>query len=426
MNIAIQHGHLIDPAQQRDGIHDVFISDGHIAAIDTAPDGFIADRTIDAKGLLVCPGFINISNHFSLTEAQPVASLLSEAKAAICNGITALCLPPDSKPIIDSPAAIDLIHAQTQDDRSARIYAVGALTKQLQGEQLSEMLALQTAGCVGVSNGRQTIKDTLVLRRAMEYAASLGLTVFLHPSDPWLQSQGCMHEGTVSTRLGLGGIPDAAETIAIARDIALIAHTNVNAHFHHISSAQSLELILTAKEKGLNISADISIHHLHLTEHDTADYNALCHLLPPLRTHRDQAQLRQVLQSGVINMISGHHQPLSHDAKLGPFAETLPGISSIDSLVPLTFKLVEMGVLSYSQAVASLTQHPAKVLGLNSGQLAVGKMADICLIDPNNEYDCQTRHFASAGKNNPYENWCFQHRVVCTLLNGDVVYQYAP
>jgi dihydroorotase len=256
----------------------------------------------------------------------------------------------------------------------------------------------------------------------MEYAATLNLTLFINAADPWLQAQGCVHEGTVSTRLGLGGIPEAAETIAIARDLMLIEKTGVSAHFHNITTAKAVDMIRDAQKKGLPVTADVSPHHLHLSEHDIGNYDSLSHVLPPLRSTRDRDQLQQGLRDGVISAISSNHQPLDNDAKLGPFAETMPGISGLETMLPLTMKLVDDEELTLMQALASLTCNPADILGIDAGRLKVGGDADICIFDPSAHYQCNPKEFVSAGKNSPFSGWLFQNQVNHTVFNGKIVF----
>jgi dihydroorotase len=423
MTLRILNGHLLDPANQIDAQHDLYIEHGNIVAIDQQPEGFISEHTIDASNLIICPGLIDLSARLSGSGQHHTASIASETKAAIKGGITSLCIAPDHDPIIDSPATVDLIEDQTAKAGQTHVYTIGALTQGLEGELLSEMLALKKAGCLGVSNGINPIQNTLVLRRAMEYAATLDLTLFINASDPWLQSQGCVHEGMVSSRLGLGGIPEAAETIAIARDISLIEQTGVSAHFHSISSGKTIKMIKEAQDRGLPISADISPHHLHLSEHDIGNYDSLSHVIPPLRSTRDREQLQQAVREGIITTISSHHRPLDNDAKLGPFAETKPGISGLETLLSLTLKLVEDEELPLQQAIACLTQNPAQILGIDAGHLSLGAKADICIIDPEASLECEPPSFISAGKNSPFKGWHFNYDVAYTLLNGKIAYQ---
>ena len=423
MKLSIINGHLIDPANQINAKKNLYIDNGRILAIGSQPEGFIAEKIIDAENLIVCPGLIDLSVQLCESGQQHTATIASETKAAIKGGITSLCTPPNHDPIIDSPAAVDLIEDKAAKAGHGHVYAIGALTQGLEGELLSEMLALKQAGCLGVSNGLNPIQNTLVLRRAMEYAATLDLTLFINAADPWLQSQGCIHEGMVSSRLGLGGIPEATETIAIARDISLIEQTGVSAHFHSISSGKTISMIKDAQDRGLPITADVSPHHLHLSEHDIGNYDSLSYVMPPLRSTRDREQLQQAVRDGVITTISSHHRPLSNDAKLGPFAETKPGISGLETLLSLTLKLVEDEELSLQQAIANLTHNPAQILGIDTGHLSIGAQADICLIDPHAELECQPKQFISAGKNSPFSGWHFNHDVAYTILNGDIAYQ---
>jgi len=422
MKLHIANGHVIDPKNNIDAQHDIYIADGKIVAFDHQPDGFLADKTIQADNLIVAPGLVDLSTRLGHEDQQQPASLSTESQAAIQSGITTVCLPPDTTPIIDTPAVVDLIEDQAYKANAAKVHTIGALTQGLEGELLSEMFALKQAGCLGVSNGLNPIQNTLVLRRAMEYAATLEMTLFITATDPWLQEQGCIHEGIVSSRLGLGGIPEAAETIAIARDISLIEQTGVNAHFHNISSGSAALMIKEAQQRGLNITADVSIHHLHLTEHDIGNYDSLCHVIPPLRTTRDREQLQQALSEGVIGSISAHHQPLDKDAKLGPFAETLPGISGLETLLPLTLKLVDDGIMSLPQAIASLSTNPAQTLNIDAGHLSIGSTADLCLIASNCHVTCEPSQFVSAGKNSPFSGWLLNYEVQHTIKNGEVLF----
>lgn len=423
MKLRITNGRVIDPASQLDAQLDIFIDDGKIIAMSDHLDNFIADQTIDASNHIVCPGLIDLSARLREPGQEHAATIDSETQAAVKGGITTLCVPPDTAPVIDTPAVIELIEDRAKKAGRTMVLTVGALTQHLEGEYLSEMLALKEAGCIAVSNGLTPIKNSLVQRRAMEYAATLDLTFFINASDPSLASQGCAHEGLVSTRLGLGGIPEEAETIAVTRDLLLIERTGVRAHFHNLSTARAVDLIKEAREKGLNVTADVSAHHLHLSEHDIGNYDSLSHVLPPLRSTRDRELLQQAVREGVITAISSHHQPLDNDAKLGPFAETTPGISGLETLLALTLKLVDDDELSLQQAIASLTCHPADILGIEAGQLKVGAQADICIINTDAHHECRPEHFVSAGKNSPFSGWLFNNEVQTTLFSGNIVYQ---
>lgn len=423
MKIHIRNGRVIDPASQLDSGLDIFIDDSKIVGIAEQMSDFHADMTLDASGMIVCPGLVELSARLREPGQEHTATIQSETHAAAAGGITTLCVPPDTDPVIDTAAVVELIEDRAKKAGRTMVLTIGALTQKLQGELLAEMASLKAAGCVGVSNGLSVIKNTMVLKRALDYAASMDLTVFINPADPWLQSAGCVHEGTVSTRLGLAGIPESAETIAVSRDLILIEQTGVRAHFHNLSSGNAARLIRDAQNRGLPVTADVSAHHLHLSEHDIGNYDSLSHVMPPLRSLRDREQLQQAVREGVINAISSHHQPLDNDAKLGPFAETQPGISGLETLLPLTMKLVEDDELPLIDALAAITYRPAQILGIDAGQLKVGALADICIIDPESQFECQPSQFLSAGKNSPFSGWLFSHQVSHTLFEGKLVYQ---
>lgn len=423
MKIRIQNGRVIDPASQLDARQDVFIDDGRIVAIGEAPAGFSPDKIIDATALLVLPGLVDLSARLREPGQEHTATILSETSAAAAGGVTTLCVPPDTDPVIDNPAVVELIEDRAKKSARAMVLTIGAMSQNLDSELLAEMARLKEAGCVGISNGLSAIKNSVILQRAMAYAATLDMTVFLNAADPWLQHQGCVHEGTVSARLGLGGIPESAETVAVSRDLILIEQTGVRAHFHNLSTGKAVKLIRDAQNRGLPVTADVSAHHLHLSEHDLGNYDALSHVLPPLRSIRDREQLQQGVREGVIAAIASHHQPLDRDDKLGPFAETQPGISGLETLLSLTLKLVEDDEIELQRAVAALTCNPADILGIDAGQLKVGARADICLVDPDSEFECQPLNFLSAGKNSPFAGWLFNHQVSHTLFQGRLVFE---
>lgn len=425
MRLRITNGRVIDPANAIDGVQDIFIADGRIQAIGDALQGFTADREIDATGLIVCPGLVDLCARLREPGQEHKGTIASETFAAASAGITTLCCPPDTDPVIDTPAVIELIRNRAEAAGYARVVPLGALTEGLAGESLSEMAALKEAGCVGVSNALRPITNTHVLRCAMEYAATHGLTVFLNPEDPWLRNKGCMHEGAVSTRLGLPAIPESAETAAVARDLMLIEQTGVRAHFCRLSTARAVRMVARARYEGLPVSADVSAHHLYLTEMDVADFNSQCHVTPPLRTQRDRDGLRAGLARGAVAAICSDHQPHEPDAKLAPFSATEPGISSLDTLLPLSLRLVDEDVLTLSEVLACLTHKPAQILGIEAGTLSTGAAADICIFDPQRYWELTESTLQSRGRNTPFMGWEFKGRVTHTLLAGKIVYELA-
>lgn len=423
MKLAITGGRVVDPANDVDEVSDIFIDEGFVVGLGAAPAGFKAARTLEARGHIVCPGLIDLRARMREPGLEYKATIESETQAAVAGGITTLCCPPDTYPVIDTPAMAQMIQSRAWQVGRAFVHPLGALTQGLQGKQLTDMAALDEAGCVGVSNALAAIKDTLVLRHAMEYAASFGLTVFLHSEDPWLRHNGVVHEGEVGTRLGLPGIPEAAETVAVARDLALIEQTGVRAHFCGLSSGRALAMIAEAKARGLPVTADVAAHHLHLCDHDIGFFNTQCHVLPPLRTARDRAALRAGLANGAVAAICSDHQPHERDAKLAPFGTAEPGISGLETLLPLTLKLVEDGDVDLATAIALLTHKPAEILSIDAGHLAEGATADICIFDPAEEWTLDADAMISRGRNTPFHGWTFKGRVRQTLVGGEVVYE---
>lgn len=420
MRILIKNGLLLDPASKLEAVKDLAVDGGRILALGEAPAGFSPQQEIDASGLIVCPGLIDLCARMREPGAEHKATIASETRAAASAGITTLCHPPDTNPVIDTPAVAELIQQQAREAGYATVLPVGALTKQLEGTQLSEMAALKDAGCIAVANIRP-VTNTQVLRQALQYASTHDMTVFLTPVDTWL-SQGCAHEGAVATRLGLPAIPAAAETAAVARALALIEDTGVRAHFMHLSTARAAQMIGRCQYDGHQVSCDTAAHQLFLTEMDISTFNPNCHVLPPLRSQRDRDGLRHAVSKGIINSLCSDHQPHEPDAKQMPFGDTEPGISALETLLPLTLKLVEEGVLPLSQAIARLTLGPARILGLDTGTLAPGTPADLCLFDPEALWQLDTASMHSRGTNTPFDGWQFKGRVHYTLHNGRIVF----
>ncbi len=423
--LVIRGGHLIDPANKVDDVKDLFIAQGRIVAVGTAPDGFTPDRAIDADGKLVIPGLVDLCARLREPGLEHKATIASEARAAAAAGITTLCVPPDTNPIIDTPAEVELIRQRAESAGCARIVTLGALTRSLAGEQLNELESLQRAGCRGVSNTSRPMQNALVQRRAFEYAATFDIPVFLHAEEASLAAGGCAHEGPVSTRMGLPGIPAAAETAAVARDLALIEQTGVRAHFCRLTTARAVQMVARAQYDGLAITADVATPYLHLTEMDLMDFDSNCHVLPPLRTQRDRDALRAGVARGTLSAICSDHQPHEADAKLAPFPATEPGISGLDTLLALTLRLVDDQILSLPEAIERITLGPARILGLKSkgtGTLSVGAPADVCVLDPQASRRLCKDHLHSRGHNTPFTGWELRGIVCQTLFNGTLVY----
>ncbi len=422
MRILIKGGRVIDPKTQFDAVADVAIANGKIISLGKAPAGFEADKVIEANDHWVFPGIVDLCARLREPGFEYKATIASETAAAASAGITTLCSPPDTVPVIDNATVLEMIYHRAERANNARVVSIGALTAKLEGKNLSEMLALKNAGAVGVSNAFKPVKSSLVMRRAMEYASSHDLTVFLYAEDPWLRAGGCAHEGAISTRMGLTGIPEIAETIAVARDLALIERTGVRAHFCRLSTAKAERLIARAQHDGLPVTADVSAHQLHLSDMDIGDFNADCNVRPPLRALRDRDGLRRGLREKTISAICSDHQPHDIDAKIGPFNNTEPGISALETLLPLTMRLVRDNVLSLNEAIAKLTIEPAKILGLPLGTIEAGAIADVCVYDPEKYWVLSKEAMVSAGNNTPFSGWEFEGKVVHTLYAGQSVY----
>lgn len=422
MNIVISGGRIIDPGQGLDQVGSLFIHGDRLVGFE-APPGFSAERTIDARGLVVCPGLIDLRARLREPGLEHKATLESEVRAAAAGGITTLCNPPDTTPPLDNPALAEWMIDRARRLGAAAVLPIGALTRGLSGTHLADMHALHTAGCVGVGNAYAAIKDTAVLRHALEYAAGLDLLVFLTPEDPWLGAHGIMHEGRVATRLGLPGIPTSAETVALSRDLILVEQTGARVHFCGISTAAGVALVAAAKERGLPVTADTPIHQLYLTEDDIGFFDSHCHVRPPLRTLEDREALRTALAEDVLDAVCSDHQPHEEDAKRVPFSNSEPGIAGLETLLPLTLQLADLGILPLKDALARLTAGPAAILGRPEGTLRVGRPADVCLFDPNASWTPEPASLWSRGRNSPFFGKPLRGQVVATLKNGHICYE---
>ncbi len=423
MRLKISHGRIIDPANNIDQTGNLFIDKGRILAIGRSPNGFKPQKEIDASNKIVCPGFIDLCARLREPGEEYKATIASETAAAVASGITSICCPPDTIPVIDTPAVVELIFQRSSTSKKSKVFPLGALTHGLKGETLAEMDTLKSAGCIGVSNAYAPIVDTEVLRRAFEYAVTCDITVHLYCEDDYLRNNGVAHEGPVSTRLGLPAIPETAETVAVSRALLLIEQTGARVHFCRISTARSIDLLAEAKARGIDVTADVGIAYLHLTDMDISSFNTDCYVLPPLRSQRDKEGLRAGLANGTITAICSDHQPHESDAKSAPFSLTEPGASTIEMLLPLTLQLVRDKNLTLLQAIATLTSAPAKIAGLDTGNLSIGSRADVCIFDPELSWTVVRKSLLSAGKNTPFASWEMTGKVTHTLVDGKIIYQ---
>ena len=425
MNIHIQHGRLIDPKNMIDAVQDVFISAGKIVATGKAPAGFKADNIVDAKGLIVAPGLIDLAARLREPGYEYRATLESEMNAAVAGGITSLACPPDTDPALDEPGLVEMLKHRARALCQANVYPVGALTYGLKGQELTEMVELVDAGCVAFSQADAPLTDTRVLMRAMQYAATFNYGVWLRPQDSFLARDGVAHDGEVATRLGLPAIPVCAETIALATMLQLASETGVRLHICRISSGAGVALIRAAKKEGLVVTCDVSMNHIHLSEMDIGYFDSNCHLMPPLRNQRDREALRIGLQEGVIDAICSNHSPVDDDAKQLPFAEAESGATGVELLLPLVLKWAHEGKLTLVDALAKVTCNAAHILKIDAGHLSLGAAADICIFDPACRWKVEPMALKSQGKNTPFLNMELQGKVRYTLVNGQFVYQSA-
>ena len=423
MNIKIANGRLIDPANRTDRVADLYIADGKIAAIDHAPAGFSADRTLDASGLIVCPGLIDLAARLREPGFEYRATLESEMDAAMAGGVTSLAIPPDTDPVLDEPGLVEMLCHRAKKLNRAHVYPVGALTIGLKGERLSEMAELVESGCVAFSQANVPIVDNAVLMRAMQYAATFGFRVWLQPLAPFLSRGGFAHDGEVASRLGLPGIPVAAETVALYTYLQLARYTGARLHITRLSSAEGLALIEQARADGMDVSCDVSINHLHLADLDIGYFNSNCHLVPPLRSQRDRDTLRQALADGRINALCSDHTPVDDDGKFAPFAESEPGATGLELLLPLTLKWAREMNLPLIDALARITSDAAAIVGITKGgHLAPGARADLCVFDADAYRAVKRDTLKSQGKNTPFLGMELPGVVRYTLVEGSVMH----
>lgn len=425
MKIHIRNGRLIDPANGIDAQRDLYIAAGRVVGVGSMPAGFGANQVIDAAGLVVCPGLVDLSARLREPGSEHKATLESELHAAVAGGVTSLACPPDTEPVLDEPGLVEMLKYRAEKLNLARVYPLGALTRRLEGKHITEMCELMEAGCAGFSQADVAVADTRVLWRAMQYAATFGITVWLRPEEPYLARGGVAHDGEVASRLGLTGIPAAAETIAIATLIKLAAETGARLHLCRLSTREGITMVRRAKAEGLPVSCDVAANHLHLTEYDIGFFDANTHLRPPLRTQRDREALSEGLRDGTIDAVCSDHTPLDDDAKLQPYAESEAGATGLELLLPLTLKWAESARVGLGDAIARITRDPARVLGCEAGQLGAGSSADLCIFDPQRYWKVEAAALASQGKNTPFLGLELPGKVRYTLVRGQTVFQSA-
>lgn len=423
MKIHVKNGRVVDPGSGLDQVQDVYVAAGRIVGLGQAPTDFHANQEIDARGLVVCPGLVDLAVRLREPGLEYMATLESEMHAAAAGGITSLACLPDTDPPLDEPGLVEMLKFRAKNSPGPRVYPLGALTWKLKGERLTEMAELSEAGCVAFSQADAPLVDTQVLLRAMEYADTFGFPVWLRPQDAFLARGGVAHDGVVSARLGLPAIPVPAETVALQTILLLVRETKARVHLCRLSSRAGVDMVRRAKHDGLPITCDVGIHHAHLTEMDVADFNANCHVVPPFRSQRDRDAIRTALREGVIDAVCSDHAPVDEDGKQLPFQEAEPGVTGVELLLPLTLKWArEMG-LPLASALALVTHRPATVLGIDAGSIAVGRPADLCLFDPDATWTVSAKTLVSLGKNSPFLGHEMQGKVRYTIIDGHIDYR---
>lgn len=429
MNLLIKGGRVIDPATGFDEIADVALADGLVCAIKNIASDFQPDQTIDATGCVVAPGLLDLAVRLREPGHEHEGMLKSEMAAAVAGGVTRLVCPPDTDPVLDEPGLVEMLRYRAEKLCQARVYPLGALTRNLAGETLTEMLELSEAGCVAFSQAEVPLANTQVMQRAFQYASTFGYAVWLRPQELFL-GKGVAASGALATRMGLSGVPVAAETIALHTIFELMKATGARVHLCRLSSASGVALVRQAKLDGLNVTCDISINSLHLTDADIGYFDSRARLNPPLRQQRDRDALRAGLADGTVDALVSDHTPVDEDAKALPFAQSEAGATGVELLLSLALKWSMDSGVSLARALAVITSGPAAVLGTalgaghaSAGRLLVGGVADLCLFDPGAAWTVQPHALRSQGKHTPFAGYELPGRVRCTIVAGRLAFR---
>ncbi|MCS6287381.1 MAG: dihydroorotase [Nitrospira sp.] len=422
MTLLIQGGHVIDPGRVN-GVADVLIENGTISAVGPALKAPAGATVIQARGQLVLPGFVDLHVHFREPGFEYKETIESGTAAAVAGGFTTVCAMPNTNPVNDNQAVTEFMLERAKAAGNAHLYPIGAITKKSEGKELAEIGDLRRAGCVAISDDGKPVMNSLVMRRAMEYARAFDVPVVDHCEDLHLSEGGCMNEGLVSTELGLPGIPSAAEDVMVARNVSLAELTGARLHLAHISTAGSVRMVREAKARGLKVTAEACPHHFTLTEELTRGYNTHAKMNPPLRTMQDVQAIKEGLRDGTIDVIATDHAPHATQEKQQEFTEAPFGIVGLETALPLTLALVDDGVLTLEAAVDKLATAPAKAFSLNAGTLAIGAPADVAIVDPNSEWHVDPARFRSKSRNTPFAGWKVKGRVTTTIVSGRVVFE---
>ncbi len=429
MKILIQGGRVIDPARNFDEVCDLALAAGRVVGIGRTPDGFVPNKVIDARGCIVAPGLVDLAVRLREPGYEHEGMLESEMAAAVAGGVTSLVCPPDTDPVLDEPGLVEMLKMRAEKLHQARVFPLGALTRGLAGEVLTEMAELTEAGCVGFSQAEVGLANTQVLQRAFQYASTFGYTVWLRPQDVHL-GKGVAASGPLATRLGLAGVPVAAETIALHTIFELMKITGARVHLCRLSSAAGVALVREAKAQGLPVTCDVSINSLHLTDTDIGYFDSRLRLSPPVRQQRDRDALAQALADGTVDALVSDHMPLDEDAKTLPFAEAEPGATGLELLLSLALRWGQQSGAGLTRALAVITGDPARVLGASlgtlqasCGQLVEGGVGDVCVFDPLSHWQVQAANLRSQGKHTPFSGYELPGRVRWTFVGGHLAYE---
>ncbi len=428
MKILIKGARVIDPASNFDRTCDVALAAGRVVAIDHVPDSFSPNKVIDASGCIVAPGLVDLCVRLREPGHEHARMLESEMAAAVAGGVTSLVCPPDTDPVLDEPGLVEMLKFRAEKLHQSRVFPLGALTRGLGGEVLTEMVELTQAGCVGFGQAEVALGNTQVLLRALQYASTFGYTVWLRPQDRDLGA-GVVASGQLATRMGLSGIPVAAETIAVHTIVELVRVTGAQVHLCRLSSAAGLAVVRLAKAEGLPLSCDVSINSLHLVDNDIGYFDSRAHLNPPLRQQRDRDAIRQALADGTIDALVSDHNPVDEDRKTLPFAESEAGATGVELLLSLALKWALDGGVPLARALAVLTCEPARVLGAalgslqsSAGRLVAGGAADVCVFDPIDAWTVNAQNLRSQGKHTPFSGYELPGRVRYTIVGGQMAF----
>lgn len=430
--VLIKSGHIIDPSQDIDAIGDIVVEGGKIAEVriqDTEVRSKKSEklriphsefRTIDAKGLYVFPGLIDMHAHLREPGFEYKETIKTGTMAALRGGFTSVCCMPNTSPVNDNEAVTEFILRKTYTEGSCYVYPIGAITKEQRGEELAEMGMMREAGCVAFSDDGRSVENSLIMRRALEYSRIFNVPIISHCEDMKLSEGGVMNEGVLSASLGLRGIPSASEEVMIARDIILTELTGGRIHIAHVSTERSVRLIRQAKESGINITAETCPHYFSITEDAVKGYNTNAKVNPPLRTQRDIDAIKEGLKDGTIDVIATDHAPHHKDEKLQEFDRAPFGISGLETALSLSLGLVHEGVLTMNQLAEKLTINPARILDIKKGTLKVGSDADVVIVEVNKEFKVESETFASKGKNTPFDGWVLKGKPVMAICKNRV------